>query len=135
VVEKLCIASTNKGKIRELKQILSSYFELHWLGDFGPIPEAEEPFESFLENAQAKAKHYTEFTKMLTLSEDAGLCIHPLNNFPGIHSKRFIEESGGLWNAFDRLEQMLSAVDGEEHGATFISVSVICDPQIGRAHV
>jgi XTP/dITP diphosphohydrolase len=127
----LCIASTNGGKIRELESLLGNIFELHSLGEWGILPEAEEPFESFFENAQAKAKHYANFTQMLTLSEDAGLCIRVLNHFPGIHSKRFIEESGGPQNAFDRLGEMLSAKG--DCRAEFVCASVIYDPQSGRS--
>ncbi|MDR0740304.1 MAG: non-canonical purine NTP pyrophosphatase [Puniceicoccales bacterium] len=130
-MEKLCIASTNEGKIRELKSLLGDVFALHPLGEWGILPEAEEPFESFLENAQAKAKHYADFTQMLTLSEDAGLCIRALNHFPGVHSKRFIAESGGLSNAFDRLEEMLSAKG--DCRAEFVCVSAIYDPRSGRS--
>jgi XTP/dITP diphosphohydrolase len=101
------------------------------LGDWGALPEAEEPFESFLENAKTKAKHYAKFTKMLTLSEDAGLCICALNNFPGTQSKRFIMESGGLQNAFGRLEEMLCSKS--DRRAKFICVSVIYDPQSGQS--
>ncbi|MDR2372193.1 MAG: hypothetical protein LBD60_03545 [Puniceicoccales bacterium] len=122
-MEKLCIASTNEGKICELESLLGDVFELHSLGEWGTLPEAEEPFESFLENARAKAKHYAHFTQMLTLSEDAGLCIPVLNYFPGVHSKRFIGDNGGLPNAFDRLEKMLSAKGN--HRAEFVCVSVI----------
>jgi XTP/dITP diphosphohydrolase len=129
-MEKLCIASTNGGKIRELKSLLGDVFELHSLGEWGTLSEAEEPFESFLENARAKAEHYAHFTQMLTLSEDAGLCIRALNHFPGVHSKRFIEENGGVPNAFERLEEMLSARG--DRRAEFICVSVIYDPQGGR---
>ncbi|MDR2812412.1 MAG: non-canonical purine NTP pyrophosphatase [Puniceicoccales bacterium] len=126
-MENLCIASTNKGKIRELKSILNNSFKLCSLDDFNALPEPEEPFESFLENARAKAIHYAKLTHMLTLSEDAGLCIHSLNNFPGIHSKRFIVKSGSLQNAFDQLEKMLPIK--ENRRAEFVCVSVIYNPQ------
>jgi XTP/dITP diphosphohydrolase len=119
-MEKLCIASTNKSKIHELESLLGGAFDLCSLEGFGILPEAEEPFESFLENARAKAKHYGKFTKMLTLSEDAGLCIHSLGNFPGVHSKRFIEENGGLQRAFTRLETMLVATG--DRRAKFVCV-------------
>jgi XTP/dITP diphosphohydrolase len=130
-MEKLCIASTNGGKVRELKLILGDIFKLYSLSDFNALPDAEEPFESFLENARAKAIHYAKFTQMLTLSEDAGLCIRALNYFPGIYSKRFIVESCGLQNAFDRLEEMLSAKG--DRRAEFVCVSVIYNPQSGQS--
>jgi XTP/dITP diphosphohydrolase len=129
-MKKLCIASTNNGKISELESILGNIFELCSLRDFDTLPEAEEPFESFFENAQAKAKHYAKFTKMLTLSEDAGLQIRALNNFPGIHSKRFITANGSLQNAFDRLEKMLS-LQTDRHAA-FVCTSVIYNPKDGK---
>ncbi|MDR1590387.1 MAG: non-canonical purine NTP pyrophosphatase [Puniceicoccales bacterium] len=129
-MKKLCIASTNKGKIWELKSLLDGVFELYLLEDFGALPEAEEPFESFLKNAKNKAKHYAKFTGMPTFSEDAGLCVRALNLFPGVRSKRFIAESGGEQNAFARLENMLAAKD--DRRAEFVCVSVIFDPQSGQ---
>jgi XTP/dITP diphosphohydrolase len=131
-VEKLCIASTNAGKVREISSFLAPHFELCFLGDFdSPIREADEPFKTFSKNAQFKAKYYAQFTKMPTLSDDAGLQIRSLNNFPGIRSRRFIEESGGRQGAFDRLEQMLLAK--EDRRAQFVCVSAIYDPQSGRS--
>jgi XTP/dITP diphosphohydrolase len=90
----LCIASTNDGKIRELKLILGNFFTLYTLKDFAEIPEPEEPYHSFAENAQFKAQYYAKFTKIPTLSDDTGLCIRALDNFPSIRSKRFLFECG-----------------------------------------
>jgi XTP/dITP diphosphohydrolase len=128
-VENLCITSTYGYKIHELELILGDTFKHYSLRDFGSLPEAEEPFDSFLKNAEAKAKHYGQFTKMLTLSEDAGLSIHSLWNFSGVHSKHFTGENGGLRNAFNRLEKMLSTK--KDHRAGFSCVSMIYDPQKG----
>ncbi|MDR1906678.1 MAG: non-canonical purine NTP pyrophosphatase [Puniceicoccales bacterium] len=130
-MEKLCIASTNGGKIRELELILGDIFELCSLRDFGTLLEAEEPFKSYKKNAQFKAMHYAKITKMLTLSEDAGLSIRSLNNFPGVHSKRFIAISGGLGHAFDQLEELLSIK--KDCYAEFVCASVIYDPKSGQS--
>jgi XTP/dITP diphosphohydrolase len=64
---------------------------------------------------------------MLTLSEDAGLRIRSLNDFPGAYTKRFVEQSGGLKNAFDQLEALLS-MKKDRYGE-FVCVSVMYDPE------
>ncbi|MDR3317385.1 MAG: non-canonical purine NTP pyrophosphatase [Puniceicoccales bacterium] len=132
-MEKLCIASTNEGKICELESILENVFKLYSLKDFKSIPEIQEPYESFLENAQFKAQYYSQFTQILTLSEDAGLEVLALNGFPGIRTHEFIKHSGGLVNAYYRLAELLS--DKENYSAQFRCASVLYDPVHGRYYV
>ena len=108
---KIVIASTNKGKIREINRVLSTFTDLKIesksLADYLVI-EPDEPYDSFLENAIHKAKYYAQHTKEATFSDDSGFCIEALNGFPGVYSKNFIEESGSLQEAYIRLEQRLS---------------------------
>ncbi|UPA28314.1 MAG: non-canonical purine NTP pyrophosphatase [Verrucomicrobiota bacterium] len=124
--QKLCIASMNSEKLEELNQLLGGFFELLSLKDFPTMPEAEEPYDDFLRNAAFKARHYANTTNMLTLSEDAGLCIDALNGFPGVFTKRFITQSKGLANAYNQLEELLSIKS--DRGAHFICEAVFYDP-------
>ena len=56
------------------------------------ITEAEEPYESFLENALAKARHVCFATRLPALADDSGLCVDALGGAPGVHSARYAGE-------------------------------------------
>ncbi len=90
------------------------------------IPEPDEPHHTYLENAQHKAKYYAQHTKVATLSEDAGLRIEALNGFPGVRTKEFVEECGGIQNAFAKLQAMLK--DTDNMSASFICSAAIYIP-------
>lgn len=124
---KLCIASTNPGKIVELNSLLGPYFEIYSLSDFGTIPEPEEPYRNFLENAIHKAKYYAQHVQMPTLSEDTGLEILSLNGFPGVFSKRVIEQQGGRLKAYHYLKELLDLK--KDKRAQFRCVAVLYDPR------
>lgn len=111
---KIVIASTNKGKIKEINKILNNIEHLKVDVGFlehGQIPEPHEPYNTFMENAVHKAKYYAKHTKEATLSEDSGLCIEALNGFPGVKSKDLVQECNGILNAFIKVEQMLSGTN------------------------
>ncbi|WP_461828648.1 RdgB/HAM1 family non-canonical purine NTP pyrophosphatase [Aquifex sp.] len=91
---KLLVATTNEGKLREIKRILEP------LGiEVIPPPEklgVEETGSTFLENAYLKAKAYFEKFRIPTLADDSGLIVEAIAPYPGIYSSRFYEiEFGG----------------------------------------
>ncbi|MFL6579657.1 MAG: RdgB/HAM1 family non-canonical purine NTP pyrophosphatase [Burkholderiales bacterium] len=87
--DKLVIASSNPGKLQEIGQILAPLdIETLPQNAFG-IPEAEEPHDTFIENALAKARHAAALTGLPALSDDSGLCVDALGGAPGVHSARF----------------------------------------------
>lgn len=90
----IVIASKNKGKIEEIKSILSDK-NIKWLTyfDFESWSEIEESDNSYEENALKKAKAATNFTKKLSLAEDSGLEIDYLNGEPGVKSARYAGEN------------------------------------------
>ena len=126
---KICIATTNKHKLKEIYAIFEKSnlgnIKFYTLNDFENIPEPDEPFENFLDNAIYKAKFYSKYTNMPTLSDDTGLEVVNLNNFPGVHTKRFLDECGGFVSANKKLEEMLN---GKDPLSRFVCVSVIFDP-------
>ena len=90
---KLVVASNNQGKIREIKEIFSGYFEpIQSLREAGIELEAEENGTSFEENALIKARAAREYISAAVLSDDSGLCVECLNGAPGIHSARYAGE-------------------------------------------
>ncbi|WP_028951078.1 RdgB/HAM1 family non-canonical purine NTP pyrophosphatase [Sulfurihydrogenibium subterraneum] len=96
---KILVATTNEGKLREIKSILSDLdVELLSLKDVDNIIEVEEDKETFLENAIKKATTYASFYKIPVIAEDAGLEVDALEGYPSVYSARFysIEYGGKL---------------------------------------
>lgn len=87
--EKLVIASTNQGKLREISQILAPLgIEVFPQSRFG-VPEADEPHGTFIENALAKARHASDIAGLPALADDSGICVDALDGAPGVHSARY----------------------------------------------
>jgi XTP/dITP diphosphohydrolase len=86
----LLIATTNPGKLREIKDILNWIpIELVTLELFPEVPEPEETGETFAENARLKAIYYSEATGLPAVADDSGIEIAALGGAPGIHSARW----------------------------------------------
>jgi len=88
----LIFASNNKNKIAEIQKILPDFFELKTLGEAGIFEAIPEPFDSFRENALAKAAFVHERTGNSCFSEDSGIVVEALNGRPGVHSARYAGE-------------------------------------------
>ncbi len=92
MTQRLVLASNNAGKLREFAEILAPIgFELHPQGEFD-VPEAEEPFATFVENALAKARHAARLTGLPALADDSGVCVNALGGAPGVYSARYAGE-------------------------------------------
>ncbi len=90
--DKLVVASNNPGKLREISQILAPLgIEVLPQSAFG-VPEADEPHDTFIENALAKARHAAGLTGLPALADDSGLCVDALGGAPGVHSARYAGE-------------------------------------------
>ena len=83
------VATTNPGKITELRAMLGSDVEWVGLADFEKIAEIEEDGLTFAENACKKAIGYAKATGLWTIADDSGLVIDALDGEPGVKSARF----------------------------------------------
>src|SRR6185436_491583 len=93
-VPRIVIASNNPGKLRELDALLKPLgLETVSQSELG-VGEAEEPHETFLENALAKARHASRATGLPALADDSGLCVPALGGEPGVHSAYFAGRAG-----------------------------------------
>ncbi|MBC8021518.1 MAG: RdgB/HAM1 family non-canonical purine NTP pyrophosphatase [Burkholderiales bacterium] len=93
-MKKIVIASNNPGKVRELAQMLAPLgIEAVPQSTF-VVPEAEEPHDTFLENALAKARHAANMTGLPALADDSGLCVPALFGEPGVHSAYYAGREG-----------------------------------------
>ncbi|MGB7479624.1 MAG: RdgB/HAM1 family non-canonical purine NTP pyrophosphatase [Burkholderiaceae bacterium] len=88
----LVLASNNAGKLREFGQMLApAGFTVRPQGDFD-VPEAAEPYPTFVENALAKARHAALCTGLPALADDSGVCVQALRGAPGVLSARYAGE-------------------------------------------
>ncbi len=88
----LVLASNNRGKLAEFSRLLSPLgFDLKTQGELD-IPEAEEPYATFIENALAKARHASRLSGLPALADDSGICVPILGGAPGVYSARYAGE-------------------------------------------
>lgn len=92
---KLVLASNNAKKLVELQALFTPLgIELVNQGSLG-IPEAEEPFDTFVENALVKARHAAKLSGLPALADDSGLSVDALGGAPGVRSARYALDAGG----------------------------------------
>ena len=85
-MNRIVIASNNPGKLRELAALFAPLgIEAVPQAELG-VTEAEEPHDTFLENALAKARHASRATALPAMADDSGLCVPALGGEPGVHS-------------------------------------------------
>ena len=123
---KLVLASNNAGKLHELQAMFAGLpLELIAQSTLN-VPEAEEPFHTFIENALAKARHAARVTGLPALADDAGLCIDAWGGQPGVDTANFCMKKYGLPKSNENnVTAILQAMQGEtERGAAMVSTLV-----------
>ncbi|MET0807283.1 MAG: RdgB/HAM1 family non-canonical purine NTP pyrophosphatase [Pseudoxanthomonas sp.] len=130
---KLVLASSNHGKLEELRDLLSGEgIELVAQTDLG-VDDAEESGATFVENALLKARHATRLTGLPALADDSGICVDALHGAPGLYSARYAGEHGNASRNIDKLLEVLQGVPDAARGAHFYCVLVLLrhaeDPQ------
>ena len=127
---KLILASHNKNKIKEFKDILKdTNIELISLTDLNDYEDIIEDGNTFLDNAIIKAKHISTKYNLPAISDDSGLEITALNNAPGIYSSRY-SGKGDLGNNLKVLKELEGIKD---RSASFTCVIVVYYPD-GNYH-
>ena len=122
-MEKLVIASGNKGKIKEIKEILGGLFEVIPMADLGFNQDIEETGTTFFENALIKAKTVSVALNENVLADDSGLIVDALNGEPGVYSARYSGEHGNDKSNRDLLLKNLNGVTNRK--AKFASSVVL----------
>ena len=126
---KLLIATRNKGKMRELRQLLGGVpHEIASLDDLGIADEIEETGATFEENAALKAEGYSQLSGLLTLADDSGLEVDALGGAPGVRSARY---AGADASDADRVSLLLKNLEGtraDDRTARFRCVIAISAP-------
>jgi XTP/dITP diphosphohydrolase len=127
----LVLASNNEGKIREIRGILAP-LDIEVIAQAKlDVPEPDEPYGTFIENALTKARHASVLTDLPALADDSGLCVDALDGGPGVHSARFAGEPRSDERNNDRLLELLT--HSENRKAHYYCVLVLMrhaqDPQ------
>lgn len=124
-MNKILIATTNKNKVWEIKEILLSIMpevEFLNLNDFPKVKEPEENGKTFFENALIKAKYYYSIFKIPVITDDSGLEVFALNGEPGVKSARY---AGPNSTQKDLIEKLLTNLKGKtDRRAKFVCVAV-----------
>jgi XTP/dITP diphosphohydrolase len=123
-VRKLVLASHNPGKLKEIRALLAPLAVDVILQTDLNIAEAEEPHDTFLENALAKARHASRASGLPALADDSGLCIDALGGEPGVHSAYYAGRDGDRDTRDARNnEKVLSELERHENrGAHYVCV-------------
>lgn len=128
-MRKLLIASTNKGKIKEVRAQLEEFdFDIIGLENYPGLMNIEEDGDSFSENALKKARVSADRTGLLTLADDSGLEVDYLDGSPGIYSARFSGEDATDLENNKKLLEELKGVQDKDRIARFRCVMVLVDP-------
>jgi XTP/dITP diphosphohydrolase len=118
---RLLVATTNPGKLREIRGLLGDVrVDLVSLADIPPVPEPEETGRTFEENARLKARYYAEHAQLPTVAEDSGLVIDAMDGEPGVHSARFLGATATYQERFAEIYRRLSARPAAPRTARFV---------------
>ena len=125
---KIVLASNNAGKLAELQTLLAPLHMTLVRQSELNIPEAAEPFNTFVENALAKARHAAQLSGMPALADDAGLCVDAFGGQPGVdtafYATRFGYPKGDDTNVTALLAQMQGIQSAEQRRAAMVSTLV-----------
>jgi len=98
------------------------------------IPEADEPFFTFVENALAKARHASHHSGLPALADDAGLCVDAFNGLPGVHTAFYCTQFGYLKSDENNRKALLEQMAGKTNRraalvSTLVAVRYAQDPE------
>ena len=128
-ISKLLIGTNNKGKYREITDLLPKYIKTHSTSEF-KLKSPREDGLTFTENSIIKSKHFSKKTKLICLADDSGLEIDILDKSPGIYSARWGGKKGNFKKAIKRVYRELSKKDknwkNKKVKARFICSLSIC---------
>jgi XTP/dITP diphosphohydrolase len=127
--ERLLIATGNKGKIAELRDLLQPLrLPLITLADIPRIAEPEETGTTFDENAAIKAAFYARMSGEWAIADDSGLEIDQLDGAPGVYSARFGGEGSSYQEKMALVLSKLQNARSDQRSARFVCVIKVADP-------
>jgi len=128
-ISKLLIGTNNKGKYKEIKDLLPKYIKTHSTTEF-KLKSPREDGRTFEDNSIIKSKYFSKKTKLTCLADDSGLEIDILDKSPGIHSARWGGKKGDFKKAIIKVYRELTKRDKnwkqKKIKARFICALSIC---------
>ncbi len=131
---KLVLASNNAGKLAELQAMFANLgVELIRQGDLD-IPEAPEPYRTFIENALAKARHAASLSGLPAMADDAGLCVDAFGGLPGVDTAYYCTQFGYEKSDANNVRALLEQLQGQTNRraamvSTLVAVRSADDPE------
>lgn len=131
---KIVLASNNAGKLAELQAMFAPLnMTLVRQAELN-IPEAEEPFKTFVENALVKARHASQLSGLPAVADDAGLCVDAFGGLPGVDTAYYATQFGyakGDDNNVKALLEQMQGIDNRRAAlvSTLVAVRSAADPE------
>jgi len=131
---KIVLASNNPGKLVELQAMFAPLgFELITQGSLG-IPEAPEPYHTFIENALTKARHAAQHSGLPAVADDAGLCVDAFGGLPGVQTAYYATQFGYPKSDDNNVRALLEQMAGVDNRraamvSTLVAVRSPEDPE------
>jgi XTP/dITP diphosphohydrolase len=123
------VATTNLGKLREIRELLAGIpVQLLTLADVPPVEPPDETGATFEENARLKALYYARHAGIATVAEDSGLEIDALDGAPGVYSARYGGEHSTYPEKFALIESLLAKVPARPRTARFVCALALATP-------
>ena len=117
----LLLASQNRGKLAEMRQLLEGLpFHVLRPADLNINEAPDETGTTFIENARLKARHYSQRSGRLAVADDSGICVDAMDGAPGLYSSRFGGEGATDEDRNRLLLEKLAAVPDERRTARFV---------------
>lgn len=126
-MKSIILASNNKDKVKEVKEILKGY-DIISMKEAGIDVDIEENGTTFEENALIKARAIMKLTGQITMADDSGLEIDYLNKAPGVYSARFMGHDTSYDIKNKALIQKLEGVKGSDRSGHFVCAIAVCFP-------
>ncbi|RMH69800.1 MAG: XTP/dITP diphosphatase [Gemmatimonadetes bacterium] len=126
----IVLATRNRHKIDEIQTLLQEMnIRVLSLQDFPGLPDVVEDRETFTGNAEKKAVEIAQFTGMMALGDDSGLCVDALDGAPGVYSARFAGEPANDAKNNQKLLRLLDDTPVAKRTAHFVCVMSLATPE------
>lgn len=127
-MKKVIVATQNKGKVKEIKEMLVGLpVEVQTMGEAGIDIDVEETGTTFEENAVLKAEAISELTDALVIADDSGLEIDYLNKEPGVYSARYLGKDTPYEEKNQIIIDRLAGVSKAQRTARFVCAMALCE--------
>jgi len=127
-MKEIIIATHNQGKLKEFKALLEPLgYKVLSLEDFD-VPEIDEPYSTFEENAKHKAEFLSNKLNKMVLADDSGLCVDTLGGCPGVFSARWVREGASKEENINHLWSELKSVGADKNPAHYNTTIALAIP-------